>query len=232
MDLGTNKENISMIIVNDMPEQIDASLMQRLAKVETATVGHFRSGIFMPPDFRPVLAETSAVGTAVTLSLPGMDSTLLHYTMGLVRPGDVLVIDRGNDHVNACYGGFMATAAQVVGLAGVVIDGTATDPAELRRSGVPVWCRGISPVTTRIGGDSGMLNVTIDCGGVVVNPGDAVIADESGVLVLPPGEVENVAKMALEMQAEEVKELRLLRQGRSAPELTGANTIIQALLSS
>jgi hypothetical protein len=102
MDLGTNKENISMIIVNDMPEQIDASLMQRLAKVETATVGHFRSGIFMPPDFRPVLAETSAVGTAVTLSLPGMDSTLLHYTMGLVRPGDVLVIDRGNDHVNAC----------------------------------------------------------------------------------------------------------------------------------
>ncbi len=221
-----------MIAVNDMPAQIDASVMKLLAKVETATVGHFRTGIFMPPDFRPVLAEMGAVGTAVTLSLPGMDSTLLHYAMGLVRPGDILVIDRGDDHVNACWGGFLATAAQVVGLAGVVIDGTATDPTELRRSGVPVWCRGISPVTTRIGGDSGMMNVTVDCGGVMVNPGDAVIADESGVLVLPLGEAEDVAKMAIEMQEEEVKEQELLRQGRSALELTGADKIIRALMQS
>jgi regulator of RNase E activity RraA len=221
-----------MVIVNDMPAQIDASLVQLLTEVETATVGHFRTGIFMPPDFRPVLTETSAVGTAVTLSLPGIDSTLLHYTMGLVRSGDILVIDRGNDHVNACWGGFMATAAHVAGLCGVVIDGTATDPAELRQSGVPVWSRGISPVTTRIGGATGMLNVPIDCGGILVNPGDAVVADESGVLVLPPGEVENVAKTAIEMQAEEVKELELLRQGRSAPEVTGAQKIIQAFIES
>ncbi len=60
-----------MITVNDMPAQIDASVMKLLAKVETATVGHFRTGIFMPPDFRPVLAEMGAVGTAVTLPLPG-----------------------------------------------------------------------------------------------------------------------------------------------------------------
>lgn len=93
-----------MIIVNDMPNQIDESLVQLLAKVETATVGHFLTGVFMPPDIRPVIIEKTAVGTAVTLSLPGMDSTLLHYAMGLVRPGDVILIDRGKDSVNACWG--------------------------------------------------------------------------------------------------------------------------------
>ena len=67
-----------MTTVNDMPAQIDASVMNLLAKVETETVGHFRTGIFMSPDFHPVVAEMGAVGTAVTLSLPGMDSTLLH----------------------------------------------------------------------------------------------------------------------------------------------------------
>ena len=221
-----------MIIVNDMPNQIDESLVQLLAKVETATVGHFLTGVFMPPDIRPVIIGKTAVGTAVTLSLPGMDSTLLHYAMGLVRPGDVILIDRGKDSVNACWGGFMAAAAQKAKIAGVVIDGTATDPAELRRSGVPVWCKGISPVTTRIGGDTGMLNVPIDCGGIIVNPGDAVIADESGVLVLPPDRVQDVANKAIEMQEEEVKDLELLRQGRSVPDITGAGEMIQALIQS
>ena len=156
-----------MIIVNDMPSQIDESLVQLLAKVETATVGHFLTDVFMSPDIRPVIIEKTAVGTAVTLSLPGMDSTLLHYAMGLVRPGDVICIDRGKDSVHACWGGFMAAAARKAKIAGVVIDGTATDPAELRRSEVPVWCKGISPVTTRIGGDTGMLNVPIDCAGLL-----------------------------------------------------------------
>jgi regulator of RNase E activity RraA len=77
------------------------------------------------------------VGTAVTLALPGADPSLLHHAVGLVRPGDVLIIDRLGDEVHACLGGGVAPALVRTGLAAVIPDGPCTDPAELRDVGLP-----------------------------------------------------------------------------------------------
>lgn len=220
-----------MLTLNEMPQQIDDALLDRLNQVDTATVGHFQYGIFMRPELRPVSAGAKAVGTAVTLRLPGTDSTLLHYAMGLVRPNDFVVIDRCGDHVNACWGGFMAAAAREAGLAGVVVDGAVTDPAELRESGVPVWSRSISPVTTRIGGSTGELNVAIVCGGVSVSPGDVIVADESGLMVLAPDGAADIAEQAIAMQEEEHDLLKSLRSGQRAPDITGATKIIEDALN-
>ena len=176
-----------MFILNDLPPPIDEESRRLLGEVETATVGHFRHAGFMDHRLRPVMGEHRIAGTAVTVSIPGPDSALLHHVMGLVRPGDVLVVDRCGDERHACWGGFMATAAASCGVAGVVIDGPVTDTAEIRANGVPTWCRGVSPITTKLLALGGALNTEVSCGGVAVCPGDAILADESGILVLDPG---------------------------------------------
>ena len=177
------------------------------------------------------MGEHRIAGTAVTVSIPGPDSALLHHVMGLVRPGDVLVVERCGDERHACWGGFMATAARSCGVAGVVIDGPVTDPAEIRANGVPTWCRGVSPITTKLLALGGALNAEVSCGGVAVRPGDAILADESGVLVLDPGDVVAVARTAIAMQEEEVADLARLRAGEKAPDITGVTAVIEAAMA-
>jgi regulator of RNase E activity RraA len=166
----------------------------------------------------------------VTLSIPGPDSTLLHHAMNLVRPGDVLVIERCGDRKHACIGGVLALVARLTGLAGVVVDGPVTDVGEIRAQGVPMWSRGLSPITTKLLALGGRLNAPISCGGVAVNPGDAVLADENGVLVLARDAVAEACDIALADQAEEVDFNNELRGGKRLGELSGASAKIAAAL--
>ena len=125
----------------------------------------------------------------------------------------------------------MATAARSCEVAGVVIDGPATDVAEIRANGVPTWCRGVSPITTKLLALGGALNTEVSCGGVAVRPGDAILADDSGILVLDPGDVVAVARAAIAMQEEEVADLARLRAGEKAPAITGATAQIEAAMA-
>ena len=220
-----------MFVLNDMPPPIDEESLRLLCEVETATVGHFRHAGFMDPRLRPVIAGHRIVGTAVTVSIPGPDSALLHHVMGLVRPGDILIVERCGDERHACWGGFMATAARSCGIAGIVVDGPVTDAAEIRANGVPTWCRGVSPITTKLLALGGALNTEISCGGVAVCPGDAILADDSGVIVLAPGDAVAVARTAIAMQEEEVADLARLRAGEKAPDITGATALIEAAMA-
>ena len=220
-----------MFILNDMPPPIAEESLRLLGEVETATVGHFRHAGFMDPRLRPVIGGHRVVGTAVTVSIAGPDSTLLHHVMGLVRPGDFLVVDRCGDERHACWGGFMATAAKSCGIAGVVIDGPVTDAAEIRANGVPTWCHRVSPITTKLLALGGALNTEVSCGGVAVCSGDAILADDSGVLVLTPGDAVIVARTAIAMQEEEVADLARLRAGEKAPDITGATARIEAAMA-
>ncbi len=217
-----------MYQLNDMPAQIGAEAVALLEQVETATVGHFLHDSFVDPDIKAVLPDKRVAGTAVTLRLPGADSTLLHHVMKLVRPGDVLVIDRAGDVRHACWGGVVTHAAKQAGVAAAIIDGPATDLGEIRKEQMPMWCRGPSPITTKLLGLSGALNVPVSCGGQVVEPGDAVLADESGVLVLKPAQVEAVARRAIGMQEREVELLKKIHAGEKLPDLSGASDKIAA----
>jgi len=182
---------------------LDPALLKELNKVETATVGHYYHDRFMDNGIRPLIEPVRISGTAVTLSIPNADSTLLYYALDRVRPGDVLVIVRAGDTRHAAWGGFMALVAKVRGLAGVVIDGAITDPAAIREAGIPTWARGVSPITTKLLNLGGSFNHAIACGGVAVRPGDAVLADDCGVLVLAPEEIAGVTKTALFDQDDE-----------------------------
>src|SRR3954468_22686521 len=136
--------------IESMPPQLPAESLAQLCKVEAATIGHYLHDRFMAPALRPIIDGRRIAGTAVTLSIPGPDSTLLYHAMDRLRPGDVLIVDRAGDERHACWGGFMAAVAKLRQATGIIIDGMVTDPTEIRAQGVPTWARGVSQITTKL----------------------------------------------------------------------------------
>lgn len=219
-----------MFIVNPMPAQIDPELVAELEKCEVATIGHVLHSGFVDREIRAVLPGKRVAGTAVTLRIPHADSTLLHYLTALVRPGDIVLIDRCGDDRHACWGGVITNAMKMAGVKAGVVDGPATDLSEFHRVDMPMWCRGPSPITTKLLGLEGALNVPVSVGGQTVEPGDAVLCDESGVIVLKPEDAPAVAARAIEMQEAEVRLLARLAAGEKLPDISGARALVDAKL--
>ncbi len=213
--------------IRPMPPQIAAADLKLLAEVETATVGHWRHIGFMDRRIQPLL-KRRVVGTAVTIAIPGPDSALLHHALGLLRPGDFVVVDRLGDDRHACWGGGVTIAAKTAGAVGGIVDGPCTDEAEIIASDFPMWCRGLSPVTTRIYDLGGAMNVPVSCGGAVVLPGDAILADESGVLVLRRDEVRTVAQAAIDRQTKGREREGQVKAGAKLGEMSGATAKVTA----
>ena len=220
-----------MFTPNALPALLEKSLVQKLVRAEPATIGHFRNWGFMDPGVRAMQSDVRIAGPAVTVRAPGMDGTIVGYALGQVRPGDVLVIDRCGDHRHAAFGGLVAYACKVAGLAGVIIDGVATDIGEVRQYKVPLWCRGLSAVTTKRIGLAGEFCVPVSCGGVAVNPGDVIIADECGIVVMERGQAEAAADRAIGMQEAEVASRKRLDAGEKLPDISGATKVLQEAIS-
>ena len=214
-------------VVEPMPAAISAEVVALLEQTETATVGHWRHWGFVNRGIQGVLRRRVA-GTAVTLQIPGPDSTLLHHALGLLRPGDILLVDRLGDDRHACWGGGVTVAAKAAGAKAGVVDGPCTDIEEIEASDFPMWCRGMAPITTRIYDLGGRMNVPVSIGGVVVNPGDAVLCDDCGVLILPPDEAEAEARAAISKQAAGLNTQGLVAQGAKLGERSGASAKVLA----
>ncbi|MGB6008832.1 RraA family protein [Castellaniella sp.] len=217
----------SMYLIHPLPAPIPATELAYLARAEPANIGHFRSSGFMDSEIRSHDKGIKVAGTAVTVQMPGTDGGIMHYAMGCVRKGDILVIDRCGESTTAAFGGAMAFAAAQAGVAALIVDGKVTDLGELRQYGVPVWSRGPSVVTTRVLEQDGTFCCAISCGGVSVHPGDAVLADENGVLVLRPDEIRAEAKKAIELQEKEKITLSRLRAGERFPDIVGSRFAIE-----
>jgi 4-hydroxy-4-methyl-2-oxoglutarate aldolase len=219
-----------MFIVNEPPPQIGADVLALLRKAEPATIGHFRHVGFMDPGVRSLLSGHRIAGTAVTVRCFGPDTAIVHYALGKLRPGDVLVIDRAGDTRHAACGGGVAFAAREAGCVGIVIDGMATDIDELRDYGLAVWARGLSTVTGKRLFLHGEFGTSVSCGSVAVTPGDAILADENGVLVMPPADIKEAAERAIGMQQAEKVSLARIVKGERLPDINGTNTRIAEIL--
>jgi regulator of RNase E activity RraA len=220
-----------MFVINDLPGPVDAGLLDLLRQAEPATIGHFRHVGFMAPEIRALLPDRRIAGTAVTVRCYGADTTIVHYALGKLRPGDVLVVDRAGDRRHAACGGGVAFAARAAGCVGIVIDGVATDIGELREYGLPVWARGLSTVTCKRQFTQGEFCVPVSCGGVAVEPGDAVLADENGVLVLKAEEITEAAERAIGMQQAEKRTLARIAAGERMPDINGTNARVAEILA-
>jgi 4-hydroxy-4-methyl-2-oxoglutarate aldolase len=213
--------------IEPLPAQLSPERAARLAEVEAATLGHYLHAGFADTGIRPLLAGPRVAGAAVTLQIAGPDSTLLYYAMDRVRPGDVLVIDRAGDTRHACWGGFMASVARIRGLAGVIIDGAITDPEAIRAAGVPTWARATSAITTKLLNLGGSFNVPVSLGGVAVSPGDAVLADDCGVVVIPQSRLDHLTEIALADQAEEGGWIEKLEAGAALQDLVDIRALLE-----
>lgn len=197
--------------------------VQLLADVETATIGHFRSEGFMAPQVQCLIDDVRIAGRAHTVSLPGDDGGILSRAVSEAQPGDILVIERLDDDRHACWGAVMTAAARAAGIIGVVVDGYVTDVGAIRAAGLPVWCRGRSPLTTKIRG-GGTVGGEIHCAGARVRPGDIVLADENGVYVAPAHEALAAAREALVIQAREPDIIARLEAGETLAAIYGSPT--------
>lgn len=212
--------------IHPMPPLLDVEVVAQLALAEVATIGHWRRWGFPNRAIQRVGSGPSIVGTAVTVACPSEDNSIVHHAVSMLRPGDVLVIDRLGDTEVACWGGGVNHAARLRGVNAVVIDGPCTDIREVEASGLPIWCRGVSGRTSLPLGIAGRINVPVSIGGAVVAPGDAVLCDDDGIVVLSPNEVATIARRAIEHQERTRATLENLNAGKTLGELSGASAKI------
>jgi len=216
-----------MYVLNALPKSIDPDLLALLVQAEPAVIGHFRYTGFVSPAIKAHFQDRRVAGTAVTVCAPGMDGAMVHYAVGQARPGDFLVIDRCGDESIAALGGAVAYAARAAGVVGIIVDGLVTDLGELRQYGVPVWSRGTSAVTVKTLGLGGEFCGHVSCGGVGVVPGDAILADENGILVLPAADIQASATRALQMMRDEKTTLARIDAGEKYPDIMGSTQVIE-----
>jgi RraA family protein len=170
--------------------------------IETSTIGHFTDFGFLK-GMKPISRPVHFVGNAVTVRIPHLDSTAVHKSFDYVEEGDVLIIDMSGDVHRSCFGGMLAYAAHVKKVAGVIVAGSVNDVDEIKEIGLPVFSLGISPMTTRVLGIEGEINTTISICGVSIHPGDIVVADNDGVVVINSQQAEKYIDLAMKKQNKE-----------------------------
>jgi 4-hydroxy-4-methyl-2-oxoglutarate aldolase len=152
---------------------------------------------------RPLYHDISMTGCALTvLCFPG-DNIMTHRALQMIQPGDVLVIDDG-DHETGCFGHKSAMLAKARGGAGAVMNGSVRDARELRAERFPIFCRGVSPRAPQKN-TPGSINVPVTIGGIVIMPGDIVVGDDDGVVVVPLASAEEILAKARDRDAQERK---------------------------
>lgn len=220
-------EHLEASLIHSMPEAMTDDIKAAFDGVSVATIGHLLWTGFL--DHRRIKArqpDRRIIGCAVTLRLPTSDSSLLHYLTGRVRPGDIVVIDRCGDDRLACLGGNVAMALKLAGAEGVVVDGPICDPDEIREHDLPVWSRGISPMTTKRSTPAGDINDPVCVGGILIRPGDVVLADESGVVCIPRETALAVGRAATHKEQSGIDRRADMKAGKTLGELSGADALI------
>jgi len=195
-----------------------ADLVAQLAQFAAANVSDIQGRQYtMRSEIYPVtFPGRTVVGPAVTIKARPGDNLMAMKAIDLAQPGDVIVISSDGEANLSVWGGIMSMMAAKRGIAGVITDGVVRDVAQCREANLSVWATGLTPVgPTKLG--PGQINQSLSCGGVIVNPGDVILADEDGVVVVPQGELEAVIGRSHERVAREQSWLDRIAQDDFSP---------------
>lgn len=195
-------------------ERPDPKWSEKLLEYATCNISDGLNKLYtMDCGIRQMFPSRKFAGPAVTVKVRSGDNFMLHKAISLVQPGDVLVVETQGCNAYAVCGDLMVSCMDKLGVAGLVVDGTVRDIETLREIGMPVFARG----TVCGAGDKegpGEVNFPVACGGVVVNPGDLVMGDDNGVVVIPKDDIEEAIAGADKKLAAEAKRRKEIAEGQ------------------
>ena len=197
----------------------DIQIAEALGRFATGNLCNAHPNVrAMHSSLAPLFQGAKISGPAKTAKIPPGDNAAIHRAVHAAEHGDVLVVDAAGDTRFGPFGDILATCCRNQGVSGAVIDGTIRDTADIRQMCFPVYCRGANPTATAKS-DPGEIDIEIECGGVRVCPGDIIVGDDDGVVVVPCGIGGDVVERAAEVVRREAAIMARLARGETTSEI-------------
>ncbi len=208
-------------------QRVSKDLVEAMKQFSTATIGEAYGGKgALPHTIKPIRTDMRVCGPAITVFSPPGDNLIVHKAIYVAKPGDVLLVYTSSYLTAGFWGGIMTVAAKHRGIEGLVTDGSVRDTDEIARMNFPVFSQGISiKGTTK--SHLGTINHPIFFGDVKVEPGDLIVGDSDGVVVVSRGDVSKVIEMAKKREEKEKMITAQLMEGKSTLELYGFSEILE-----
>lgn len=199
----------------------DAEFIRMLGDQGVATVheAQGRSGL-MRPYLRPIYPTARIAASAVTVSCQPGDNLMIHAAIEVCQPGDALVVVTTSESTDGMFGELLATSCRAHGVVGLIIDAGVRDVTDLFAMNFPVWAKAISAQGT-VKASPGSVNIDVVCAGAIVRPGDVIVGDQDGVVVVKREMAEEVAKQGVARLAKEQVSRERLRAGELGVDFYG-----------
>lgn len=210
-------------------KRADSEVLKKLCDFGVATVheAQGRQGL-MKPYMRPIYPAARIGASAITVSCQPGDNLMIHAAVEVVQAGDVLVVTTTAESTDGMFGELLATSLRARGCAGLIIDAGVRDVADLTAMQFPVWSKAISSQGT-VKATAGSVNIPVVCAGAIVNPGDIVVADIDGVVVVPRADAAEVARASEQRIDKEAKNRARLKAGDLGLDMYGLRAKLKEL---